>query len=219
MRSIDSGLHLDRRVRNMKRLSSVLLVGVLLGGCGGDADKVEKLEEQVKELEERVEDLEALLKQDAEGTEGSPSSFRSALLSDPEAPDLDNPRVRERILAEALWYGIDGDLELHDGLYCKRGSSTPFTGWLYGKINGKVMHLTHVRNGIWDGMSTGWYESGQKRFQRRYENGKLMSFHAWRPNGARHPQNVVNGNGIVVWLEEDGTERSRNFYKDGEAVE
>jgi hypothetical protein len=46
-----------------------------------------------------------------------------------------------------------------------------------------------------------------------------MTVVAWKPNGEKCPvTNVVNGNGVWVWYNDDGTENSRHTFKDGEEV-
>jgi len=43
---------------------------------------------------------------------------------------------------------------------------------------------------------------------------------AWKPNGEKCPvTNVVNGNGVWVWYNDDGTESFRTTYKDGVKVD
>jgi hypothetical protein len=68
--------------------------------------------------------------------------------------------------------------------------------------------------------ATKWYSNGQKMVEGNFKNGKLWTAVAWKPNGEKCPvTNVVNGNGVVVVYEEDGTERVRLTFKNGEEVE
>ena len=47
-----------------------------------------------------------------------------------------------------------------------------------------------------------------------------MSVEVWKPNGEKCPvTNLKDGNGFLVYYNEDGTEDSRTTYKDGELVE
>ncbi|MBI68428.1 MAG: hypothetical protein CMJ38_00090 [Phycisphaerae bacterium] len=60
-----------------------------------------------------------------------------------------------------------------------------------------------------------WYENGHKCEEKIYKEGKLMSAVVWKPNGEKCPvTNVVNGNGVWARYNEDGTEKSRDTYKD-----
>ena len=105
-----------------------------------------------------------------------------------------------------------------DELYYMPGSQTPYTGWFYGKSNGQLRHLTHTKEGRWDGEPTGWYQSGQKRFQREFKKGDLVTFITWKPNGEKCPvTNVVDGNGVAIWYDEDGSVDYRFTYRDGES--
>ena len=65
-----------------------------------------------------------------------------------------------------------------------------------------------------------WLETGQKRWERTYKDGKIWTAVGWKPNGEKCPAtNVVDGNGVWVDYNEDGTEKRRHTYKDGELVE
>ena len=49
---------------------------------------------------------------------------------------------------------------------------------------------------------------------------KLMTAVVWKPNGDKCTvTNVKDGNGVALWYSEDGTERGRRTYKDGEVVD
>ena len=114
-----------------------------------------------------------------------------------------------------------------------------WTGWYE---NGNKEGEANLKNGKVDGLKAEWYENGNKkseetykegkkdRFDSWYENGnkratstfkneKMMTQTRWKPNGEKCPvTNVVNGNGVVVVYEEDGTERVRLTFKNGEPV-
>ena len=91
----------------------------------------------------------------------------------------------------------------------------PYTGW---HENGQKRMEVSFKDGDPDGLSTGWYKNGQKQRESRWKNGKLMSAVHWKPNGEKCPVTKIDeeGNGIVVWYKEDGTEDYESIYKDGE---
>ena len=66
-----------------------------------------------------------------------------------------------------------------------------------------------------------WYENGKKKEERNWKDDKLMSAVAWKPNGEKCPVTNIdeNGNGVLVWYKEDGTEELRQTFKDGERVD
>ena len=109
--------------------------------------------------------------------------------------DLDDNETRNRIIAEAIdwkkleWRGKEGER-----LFYAPNQQTPYTGWakrMWG--NGQIYLL----------------------FQ--HKDGKLWTVVAWKPNGEKCPDtNVVNGNGVWVRYNPDGTERSRYTYENGE---
>ena len=86
--------------------------------------------------------------------------------------------------------------------------------------NGQIEWVIQYKNGKPDGPSTGWYSNGQKWLEANCKDGKLMTMVAWKPNGEKCPvANIVNGNGVGVSYNDDGTGNSRTTYKDGVKVE
>jgi len=70
---------------------------------------------------------------------------------------------------------------------------------------------------------TGWgktmYNNGQISWLAQYKDGKRWSAVTWKPNGEKCPvTNIVDGNGVVVVYNDDGTEAFRQTFKDGELV-
>ena len=86
--------------------------------------------------------------------------------------------------------------------------------------NGQKKWEGNLKDGKQDGLETHWYENGQYlKEQRNWKDGKLMSIVAWKPDGEKCPEtNVKDGNGVLVVYEEDGTEKARATFKDGELV-
>jgi antitoxin component YwqK of YwqJK toxin-antitoxin module len=78
----------------------------------------------------------------------------------------------------------------------------------------------NVKDGKKYGLSTHWYDNGQKEAEVNWKDGKLMSAVAWKRNGEKCPvTNVKDGTGVIVYYNDDGTEISRDVYKDGERVD
>ena len=58
--------------------------------------------------------------------------------------------------------------------------------------------------------------SDKKKWQVYFKDERLISSTSWKPDGQKCPEtNVINGNGLVVLYNEDGTELSRSYYKNG----
>ena len=100
------------------------------------------------------------------------------------------------------------------------GEDTPFTGKVEDFYdNGQKVEEGNYKDGKLDGLYTSWYENGQKREESNWRDDKLMSAKAWKPNGEKCPfTNVKDGDGVGVRYNEDGTEKARYTYKDGEIV-
>ena len=70
-----------------------------------------------------------------------------------------------------------------------------------------------------EGRTKKWYENGQKAMELDFDEGKLITAVVWKPNGEQCPvTNFVDGNGVWVWYNEDGTEGGRSTFKDGVEV-
>ena len=136
--------------------------------------------------------------------EDSPESNQSSAEIPPDKSpevggiDLDDNETRNRIIAEAIDYSkYQLRVLVSEELHYAPNEQTPFSGW------GKDM-----------------WPNGQIRLLFQYKDGKKMSVEVWKPNGEKCPvTNFKDGNGVWVWYREDGTEISRETYKDGEKVE
>ena len=83
--------------------------------------------------------------------------------------------------------------------------------------NGQKYSEGNYKDGKEDGLHSSWYKKGQKRFEENYKDGKLMYVEVWKPNGEKCPvTNVKEGNGVVIYYNEDGSQMRRMTYKDGE---
>ena len=59
----------------------------------------------------------------------------------------------------------------------------------------------------------------QDIFREKQKGGKCRQASAWKPNGEKCPvTNILNGNGVIVWYEEDGAVSHRQTYKAGKIV-
>tara|TARA_Y100001934_G_scaffold160855_1_gene191889 strand:- start:758 stop:3061 length:2304 start_codon:yes stop_codon:yes gene_type:complete len=85
--------------------------------------------------------------------------------------------------------------------------------------NGQRKLEGNWKDGKEDGLQTMWYRSGQKASESSIKDGKFKSAKAWKPNGEKCPYtNLLDGNGLIVWYNDDGTELESATYKDGERV-
>ena len=92
-----------------------------------------------------------------------------------------------------------------------------FSGWFK---NGKKERESNYNMGKADGLWSGWYENGQKKRESIWKEDKLMSSISWKPDGQKCSiTNLIEGNGIKVSYNSDGTEQSRLSFKDGEIVD
>jgi antitoxin component YwqK of YwqJK toxin-antitoxin module len=101
------------------------------------------------------------------------------------------------------------DLALHDGRWYRVGGTNLYTGWMTDQYpDGTPLFRSAVSNGMFNGLSQGWYTNGQIQIQeffqdnlshglrkKWYANGRLMSeativqgklegtFRRWHENG------------------------------------
>jgi len=134
---------------------------------------------------------------------------------------------QEKIIAEAI--RIEFRSEKGEKLAYALNEQTPYTGWsksMYG--NGQISALTEWKDGEVHGLELAWYTPNEKKngkyvcimkSAKTWQDGKQMSAAIWKLNGDKCPvTNLVNGNGVVVYYRDDGTERDRATFKDGEPV-
>jgi antitoxin component YwqK of YwqJK toxin-antitoxin module len=132
------------------------------------------------------------------------------------------------------WYE-NGQREC-SALYKEGKREGPFTCW---RENGKKKRLLHYENdkkeglfvdwrengqrkrqgyykaGKWDGPLTSWHENGLQKCDAVFQDGKLWTASVWKPNGDKCPvSKVVNGNGVLVEYDDDGTESGRETIKE-----
>jgi hypothetical protein len=75
-------------------------------------------------------------------------------------------------------------------------------------------------NGNHDETAIVYLLGGRKKGEKKYKDGYLMSASGGKPNGHQCPESEVwDGNGVMVWYKDDGTEDRRLTYKDDELIE
>ena len=90
------------------------------------------------------------------------------------------------------------------------GSEAHAVQRLHYKRNGVKVREINYKNGNVDGLVTAWYKNGQKKSEGKFKDGKLISGAVWKPNGEKCPDtNIVNGKGVRVNYNDDGTEQFR----------
>ncbi len=82
-----------------------------------------------------------------------------------------------------------------------------------------LLHLSRTGRREKEGQDAPRYRNRNERGEAIYKDGKIMTAIGWKPNGEKCPvTNVVDGNGVWVWYNDDGTEGGRTTFKDGESV-
>ena len=96
----------------------------------------------------------------------------------------------------------------------------PYSGKSKFRSSGGLRE-SNWKDGIPHGLWIEWYPHGQKSFERNYKDGKVISAKVWKANGEKCAETKIDkdGNGVVVWYDEDGAVNLRNIYKNGEPVE
>ncbi len=110
--------------------------------------------------------------------------------------NLDDPKVREMILKEAVESkSFERRGPILNTLCFQAGEQTPYTGWMKRIYdNGKVAMLGHIRGGKMDGPSIKWYENGQKITEHAYKAGKKEGLQtSWHSNGRKKSEATLKG--------------------------
>ena len=135
---------------------------------------------------------------------------------------------QEKIIAEAI--RIEFRSEKGEKLAYAPNEQTPYTGWsksMYG--NGQISALTEWKDGEVHGLELAWYTPNEKKngkyvcimkSAKTWQDGKQMSAAIWKPNGEKCPvTKLIDGNGVVLRYNEDGTESGRSTFKDSKRVQ
>jgi antitoxin component YwqK of YwqJK toxin-antitoxin module len=144
-----------------------------------------------------------------------------------EEPNLDDPKVREQILKEAvLPESLDERGQDGEKLFYQAGKQTPYTGWVkrtYRNNRKKpVTELHHVKDGKKEGLWTAWRANGQKIAEVHFKAGRkdgLLTM--WWVNGEkRREEHYKAGRKDGMWTtwNEDGNVTEETRYKDDEEV-
>ena len=163
-----------------------------------------------------------------------------ALLIGCGEPNLNDPKVREKVITEA----IDADnLQTRrtpsgEELRYAPNQERPYAGWvktgreLYSFQNGRPngIYISWFRNnqnyqkGIFrngkkNGLWTEWYENGQKHTEGPYKNGNRDgNWVFWYENGQKRSERTYahgSRNGLSIERYPDGTEEAKGNYKAG----
>lgn len=157
-------------------------------------------------------------------------------------PNLDDPKVREKIIAEAIDEDNLQTRETPSGeeLRYTLNQEKPYTGWVKtnwtlqqfqnGKPNGLYIEWYRsgqneekgtIRNGTKDGRWTYWYENGQKYEEGTYKDDKKEGLWTrWYKNGQKYEKGTYkDGKRDGKWTSwfENGQKTSEGTYKDGKA--
>ena len=151
-------------------------------------------------------------------------------------------REKEKVISVARKLGLDDHTIILNAVD-KYEMGDNYTGWAKETYDGQILALGQFKDGKRHGLTTRWYENGQKREEVNYKdhkkdglgtewygNGqkrqevnykdyKHMSAEVWKPNGEKCTKtNLKDGNGFWVWYRQNGTGSDRWTLKDGKRV-
>ena len=226
----------------MKKLLAATFVALLMVGCGGDTkkpagDSPESNQTSAEFPPAKTAEVGYLWMDVSLG-----KIIAEAIDSEKLDPRINGRNRNDFDLTELL--DLLDPFKTSVAVYFAPNQKTPYTGWAKWMYrNGRIGGLSQYKDGRLDGLWTTWYENGQKRGEGNYKDnekdglstkwykngqmkdeitwkdGKLITGVVWRLNGEKCPvTNVVEGNGVLVSYNKDGTEKRRDTYKDGEIV-
>jgi len=135
-----------------------------------------------------------------------------------ERPNLDAPEVRKKIIEQAVEFDVvkkaDGSMQYFEPL-----ELSPYRGSAWGALyysNRNIKGLYQLKDGKQDGLTTGWYENGQKKDEVNMSDGKVVNGKVWLPDGRICPiSKIKDGSGVFVAYDIEGKELYRENFKDG----
>jgi antitoxin component YwqK of YwqJK toxin-antitoxin module len=135
--------------------------------------------------------------------------FTGLLMFGCKESDLDDPKILEKILSEAL----------HVAQY-KQYKQQPYTGWLKEMWNAEqVRELCYVKDGKLNGLMVEWYENGKKKKQTNYKNHKKHGLNTeWYECGQKKVEsNEKEGelDGLLTTWYKNGQKEIETKWKDG----
>ena len=209
----------------MKAISFALFVALLIVGCGESSDPSDPSDSSTtpEVLEDATADaVDSSKLQDRNGimylaNEENPFTGRAESFYENGQEELESNYKDGK--SDGIWTGWYENGHKKGEAKFKDGKADGLRTFWYE--NGQIESEVNLKDGKQDGIETHWYENGQYlKEQRNWKDGKLMSIVAWKPDGEKCPEtNVKDGNGVLVVYEEDGTEKARATFKDGELVE
>lgn len=136
-----------------------------------------------------------------------------------ESPNLDEPKIRDRIFDEAI---DETDLQFRrnasgEKIYHAPNQDLPYTGWIKN-----IRKLQQFQNGKKHGIYITWYGNWQKAEQGRYKNGARDGLWTqWDPKSQKESEGVYkDGNRHALWTlwHVNGQKESEIAYEDGSVL-
>ena len=137
-------------------------------------------------------------------------------------PNLDDLKVREQILAEAIY---EYNLKLRNSpsgelLYYALNQQVPYTGWVKGIMSDGVVpfSLWQVQNGKRHGIYLRWYNSQETREKGVYKNGFKNGTWTYQDNYGRKSEGTFKNDAESGWWNywhDNGQKWKEGVFKDG----
>ena len=133
-----------------------------------------------------------------------------------ESPNLDEPKVRNRVFAEAI---NEADLQFRqdpsgEKIYHAPNQKHPYTGWAKN-----IRELQQFQNGKKHGIYITWYGNWQKAEQGQYKNGiRDGLWTQWDPKGQKEGEGTYKDggrDGLWTLWHPDGQKESEITYENG----
>ncbi len=103
-------------------------------------------------------------------------------------PNLENPKVREKILAEAIDVinlEYRSTLEGKENVAYAPNQKQPYTGWVKDEDE-NALFLVQLQRGISNGLFMAWHSNGQKSWKGAFKNSRKVGvWTRWYENGQK----------------------------------
>ena len=136
------------------------------------------------------------------------------------APDLDDSKVLDRILAEAIDSRLQERGTGDKKLKYAPNSEAPYTGWAKELWNnGQVKGLYQLKDGKREGFATAWHANGQKMAAGHFRDGKQEDvWIQWHENGQKQSKgSFKNGRTDGLWTRwyTNGRRATKSHWMEG----
>jgi antitoxin component YwqK of YwqJK toxin-antitoxin module len=194
--------------------ATLLVVGLLIWLLGDD---------------EAVQDAQEKKAEASPQSNQSPASPPDAKIAQVGKIDLDDPKTRKKIIANAVKHPskmnqLQSRGKKGEELLYRKNQPKPYTGWSkWMGGNGRIRNLIQRKDGKLNGLVVWFYKkNGQKEWRATYKDGQKHGLQTlWYENGQKKGERTYKDgkqHGLQTWWYENRQKKEEVTYGDGKLI-